>query len=549
MHENNFERDVEKKLGSLRLEPRPPVWEAVEAQIRKDRRRRRGFFWLFFGLLLTAGSCWLLLRNSDGSEISRPIGGTGAASNAQPGQTYGARPEAPTPAAPGEEQSGSGSQSPATESGTAYSAPANRQQASARNPENEPPAANAESEPPVTATEPALHPSDSRKERKPLSPVIGPQQNASGMATGTRRRKKTASGHATSLVTTSPVARSSAAASFEETVASAASGRERNHQYRNDQKRRSNRNSRNNEAHKTRPYGQQPDLASALINKKQDRPDPSIPSEAAPLHEKITGSQLSPDSTDSTAIAGKIEPAADTAISRAPVAGKPAATPKPARPHRWQLSLTGQAGYVHPQAGKGNAVATPDAAAAMASYEKTGPDFSGGPTWSVGAELARHFGKRLQVYAGLAYTRLQIGTRYEVRSRSSGSFSIMAVAAPVPSVRTTEIQSDYQYLSVPAGLRFQLLPRVPLRMQAGITLTRLLAGGYQFNAASGEVTPSTEQMERNLLFWSAGLEYGFRFRGRERLSIGPNIQIGQTPFQKEHNRRLLQATLQARIHF
>ncbi|RYZ20793.1 MAG: hypothetical protein EOO16_15430 [Chitinophagaceae bacterium] len=62
MQENNFERDVQKKMGELRFEPSAPVWEAVSRQINQKRRRRRLLlFWLFFGLL-TGGAGVLYLR-------------------------------------------------------------------------------------------------------------------------------------------------------------------------------------------------------------------------------------------------------------------------------------------------------------------------------------------------------------------------------------------------------------------------------------------------------------------------------------------------------
>lgn len=65
MHENKFERDVQDKLGGMRMAPSAPVWAAVEARIREERRKRRLLlFWLLFPLLLLGGGAawWLGAR-------------------------------------------------------------------------------------------------------------------------------------------------------------------------------------------------------------------------------------------------------------------------------------------------------------------------------------------------------------------------------------------------------------------------------------------------------------------------------------------------------
>lgn len=52
MHDK-FEKEVQNKMEELRLTPSAPVWEKIEMEIRPENKRRRVFFWLFFGLLLT----------------------------------------------------------------------------------------------------------------------------------------------------------------------------------------------------------------------------------------------------------------------------------------------------------------------------------------------------------------------------------------------------------------------------------------------------------------------------------------------------------------
>ncbi len=61
MQENNFEKAVQQKLNGLHLTPSEPVWQRLEASIKK-KRERRFIFWLLPLLLLTAGLAWWGLK-------------------------------------------------------------------------------------------------------------------------------------------------------------------------------------------------------------------------------------------------------------------------------------------------------------------------------------------------------------------------------------------------------------------------------------------------------------------------------------------------------
>ena len=53
MSDHEFEKQVQQKLGELKLRPSDAVWMEVEKSIR-DKKRRRGFFWLWSAALLVA---------------------------------------------------------------------------------------------------------------------------------------------------------------------------------------------------------------------------------------------------------------------------------------------------------------------------------------------------------------------------------------------------------------------------------------------------------------------------------------------------------------
>ena len=61
MEQNNFEKNVQQKLGELKVPPSDSVWTNVEKQIgKKDKDRTVVFIFFFFILFLLCGGYWLL---------------------------------------------------------------------------------------------------------------------------------------------------------------------------------------------------------------------------------------------------------------------------------------------------------------------------------------------------------------------------------------------------------------------------------------------------------------------------------------------------------
>lgn len=63
MQEQNFEKQVQKKMEELNLSPSAPVWKKVEERIRKKKDRRRIFFWLIPFALLGGGVYFYSVSN------------------------------------------------------------------------------------------------------------------------------------------------------------------------------------------------------------------------------------------------------------------------------------------------------------------------------------------------------------------------------------------------------------------------------------------------------------------------------------------------------
>lgn len=60
MSDHEFEKSVQRKMDGLKLRPSDAVWQAVEMNLHRDKRRRRAFFWLpAAGILLLIGGYFL----------------------------------------------------------------------------------------------------------------------------------------------------------------------------------------------------------------------------------------------------------------------------------------------------------------------------------------------------------------------------------------------------------------------------------------------------------------------------------------------------------
>jgi hypothetical protein len=65
---DNFEHKVAEKASEFQLNPSPLVWEAVEVELNKNKRRRSPlFWWLPLGMLIISGGIYFLNRNTRAS--------------------------------------------------------------------------------------------------------------------------------------------------------------------------------------------------------------------------------------------------------------------------------------------------------------------------------------------------------------------------------------------------------------------------------------------------------------------------------------------------
>jgi hypothetical protein len=64
MPNNDFEKQLQKKMGELNFTPSDAVWQDVEQQINHRKKRRRFLLWIPFLFLVTGGAAWLYYTNT-----------------------------------------------------------------------------------------------------------------------------------------------------------------------------------------------------------------------------------------------------------------------------------------------------------------------------------------------------------------------------------------------------------------------------------------------------------------------------------------------------
>src|ERR1700759_4245463 len=106
MREEEFEKQVRKKMDQLGFTPSESVWTGVDREINQEKKRRLPLFWLFFvsGLLLAGGSYYFisnkntaaLIPNKNSENAIAKIPEKGTSSNKLTGQPLPREMQGPT---------------------------------------------------------------------------------------------------------------------------------------------------------------------------------------------------------------------------------------------------------------------------------------------------------------------------------------------------------------------------------------------------------------------------------------------------------------------
>ena len=74
MEQNNFEKDIQQKMGELKIAPSDSVWPNIEKHIgKKDKKRRVFSIIIFFLLFLSLGGFWVINSKTNDQQKNEPI--------------------------------------------------------------------------------------------------------------------------------------------------------------------------------------------------------------------------------------------------------------------------------------------------------------------------------------------------------------------------------------------------------------------------------------------------------------------------------------------
>lgn len=73
MPDNIFENKLNEQLGDFKFSPSDEVWQKLEKDLTKRKKRRTGFIWFFAGLLLVSAGLIIVSRNNEETKLSDTI--------------------------------------------------------------------------------------------------------------------------------------------------------------------------------------------------------------------------------------------------------------------------------------------------------------------------------------------------------------------------------------------------------------------------------------------------------------------------------------------
>ena len=73
MPDNIFENKLNEQMGDFKFSPSDAVWQKLEKELTKRKKRRTGIIWFFAGLLLVSAGLIIVSRNNEKMQVSDTI--------------------------------------------------------------------------------------------------------------------------------------------------------------------------------------------------------------------------------------------------------------------------------------------------------------------------------------------------------------------------------------------------------------------------------------------------------------------------------------------
>ena len=523
MSDHDFEKRVQQKMEELKFQPSEPVWLAVERQIRKDKRRRRGLLLLPILLIVLGVGAYQMLKNSRG------VADTAVATDQQSGSQNALSP--------------SSSQSETTaQDKTSVNEKEKTLNTSESNPEK---TATAKTDnkiiQPVPSSNDGIHEKQILNDKISTKPVLANKNNINKKETNNRDKLNT---------TPNALKKQKQSNDLSST---------RDKLTVNDKKDLKSQTEKNAPAEK-------PVVDEVKTDEIKDT-----------KKDLTTTNTEEPTRVDSNGIAKNQDvPAVDTtknisdkkteAVAVTEKDSSSVAKNKKKKPYPWQFGLNGSAGVSQLNDGlssifKGSAVADVaiqsaplNFAGSVSGFGRVPPQASAvtpGFSFSIGGFVRKQFSDRFSVSAGLQYTlyntHIDIGYRVDSSRLVNSGPQVLNVSnyyrADRPSGQTTRYTNQYHFLELPVVLHTQLnrSKTLPVYWNLGVSVGQLLStNALHFDSGTGVYYEDNDLFHKTQLGLLTGFSAGIFSKSKTPLWIGPTLRynasslMNNNPSDRKH---------------
>ena len=182
-----------------------------------------------------------------------------------------------------------------------------------------------------------------------------------------------------------------------------------------------------------------------------------------------------------------------------------------------------------------------------------------GFAFSIGADLGRTISKRLRIKAGLQYDYLStynyVGKSVN-NATQTGRLNQMVDAGRFYLATTTEEEkytNRYHFLTIPLGVDWQLLKKLPLELQGGVRVSRLIAtNALYYDTKQHLFYEDDSHFNKTQFFVHGALLYRVKAFKPFSVYAGPQAQMSLSHLMKDEasgKQRLFFAGLAAQVRF